>query len=272
MRKYIVLLFGIVLLGCNSEEDITPVRGNELLYKFPQGNNAYDDKIFDYYEKYGFYILYDFLERDLYWSNTQWDEAYVGTDKYTTGCQGILLGEKADPQYVEEALDMYENLFFNHYPDNLLKQLPKKFLLCSELKNLANGHTINDDEGHLVTDENGVPITIYDTVQIHMHTGFNRFAVNWASEKIDTLSTEMKVNFQRAINGLFLNYLYKTKGCIEICEEFTQVSSYSGSSVTGDAAFAQGYVTGTTVVYGDVEQSKKNDFEAYLQLITIPLS
>ena len=71
--------------------------------------------------------------------------------------------------------------------------------------------------------------------------------------------------------SVFLDYLYATKGSIAICEEFTQVSSYSGSSALGDAAFKQGYITGNTLAYRDVEQSKKNDFKAYLQLVTIPL-
>ena len=107
MRKWINILIGAALLcGCYSEDDIVATEGSELQFTFPQGNHDYDDRIMAYYDKYGFYILYDFEDRELYWNNTQWDQSFLGTDKYTDGVQGSLLGEEADTLYVGKLLDL----------------------------------------------------------------------------------------------------------------------------------------------------------------------
>ena len=261
-----------MLCGCYSEDDIVATEGSELQFTFPQGNHDYDDRIMAYYDKYGFYILYDFEDRELYWNNTQWDQSFLGTDKYTDGVQGSLLGEEADTLYVGKLLDLCENLFFRHYPDELLEQMPVQFLLCSELKNVQNAHLIYGPDGLPIKDEEGNYIRVYDTVRLHTYAGFNRFAVNGASAEIDTMGTTMKANFQRAVNSVILTYLNETKGAFEICEEFTEVSNYSGNYLSsGDTIFYRGFLNRNTLVNKNPEQTKINDIAAYLNLLAMPL-
>ena len=112
MKWIAYLLLGVALLaGCNEEDDIVPRTENEVFYQLPQGDHDYDDKIVDYYNKYGFYILYEFEKKDLYWNNTGWTEYLMGNEDfyYTSEAAGYMLGEPADQDYAGRVLEMCEN-------------------------------------------------------------------------------------------------------------------------------------------------------------------
>ena len=60
MKWIAYLLLGVALLaGCNEEDDIVPRTENEVFYQLPQGDHDYDDKIVDYYNKYGLQHVYN---------------------------------------------------------------------------------------------------------------------------------------------------------------------------------------------------------------------
>ncbi len=71
MKRY--GLFFIVLLvwlwaGCDDSEHLTPTEGMEPGYTLPQGDHDYDKKIVDWFDRCGFYILYKFTPRDVYFN------------------------------------------------------------------------------------------------------------------------------------------------------------------------------------------------------------
>lgn len=247
------------LAACYEDETITPGTESEQYFTLPQGDHDYDDKIVEYYEKYGFYILYDFMPENVYWTGTNWDE-YLGSgnisDRDNIGDK--LFVAPALPERAGELLDMCENLFFNYYPDTLLKCLPVEFYLCSRLGEVGQVYD---------------PTTyryVLDTARINVYRNFHCMAVNGGSMEIDTMSREMKMEFQGDLNTEFLNLLNE-QGMLQASTEFLSVCDYKYQFLMGEALFAAGYLTQSSIVWNDVQKSQANDFEAYLKLLVIPL-
>lgn len=258
MKRLIVLITTILgfsfLVGCYSEDDIVPKEGGEMAFLLPQGHEPYDWEIVEWFEKYNFYTLYKFSERDLYWNNTTWT-------KFVTeaGGAGDLLGEPADPDYVGKQWDLCKQVFLNHYPDELLKMMPFKFLLCSELWRGVSRYDYMIKE------------MVYDTVRRPAYKSFDLIAMNYGGPEIDTISRATKMELQQALNTIFLTHL-NTKEVFEIPEEFTSVSTYKyDAKMVGKKLLENGYLHHTSVLKDNVPQSKKNDFLAYLEMLTIPV-
>lgn len=246
-------------MACYDDETIVPGTESERYFTLPQGEHDYDETIMEYNDKYGFYILYDFKPEDVYWTGTNWDE-YLGSgnlvDRDNIGDN--LFVAPALPERAGELLDMCENLFFNHYPDSLLKRMPLEFFLCSRLCEIEQVYDATLEQ------------TVYDSLRLNVYRNFHCLAVNGGSWEIDTMGREMKMKFQQDINTEFLTYLNE-QGVVELCEEFTEVCDYRYQYLQGEALFAAGYLTGTSLVFNSVPNSKIADFAAYLKLITIPL-
>lgn len=67
-KLFYVILGLSILIGCDDSESLTPTLESEPVYSLPQGNHDYDSKIMDWHERCGFYILYKFESRDLYYN------------------------------------------------------------------------------------------------------------------------------------------------------------------------------------------------------------
>ena len=78
-------LFYIVLgvwiwMGCDDTETLTPSQESEPIYVLPQGAHDYDEKIVEWHKRCGFYILYKFEPRDLYFNwGREWFEVTTDT-------------------------------------------------------------------------------------------------------------------------------------------------------------------------------------------------
>ena len=249
MKKYCLLwILGLSLFaGCYDEDDVVPREGGEMAYILPQGEHDYDDEIVAYHEKYGFYPLYIFESRELYWNNSEW----VGAID-----QAGLIGEDADTNYVRKQWEMCKSLFFQNYPDELLEKLPLKFLMCSELNNRQYNKRTRE----------------YDTVGIHAYSGYDYLAVNYGGQTIDTLSRRQKMYFQQELNTLFLQREFGN-GTFEIPEEFSEVCDYKYVyfSPSSEAYFQAGFVSATPLVNNNIPESIQNDFEDFLELVATPL-
>lgn len=263
---YYLLLGAVCLNACNEEEEIIPTEGSEVFYELPQGDHDYDAKIVDYYEKYGIYILYEFAPKDLYWNNMGWSEfeqkhSNDGSN-YVPSYYGDLLGAPADPAYAGKLLEMCEQCCFGLYPEEYLKHLPLRFLLCSELSKVV---TVGIDW------VDGIAVSKRDTLPRNTYASFNRFAVNWGSEAIDTMSYSSKLYFSKDINGEFISIL-KDNEVFEYDDKFMITGhSYKYEVLTGEKLFKRGFLTNTTLVNGNITQSRINDFFAFLKLATVPL-
>ena len=251
--------------GCYEEDDIHVTEGLEVSYTLPQGDHPYDKTIMDWYEQYGFYSLYIFEDKDIYWANENWEE------RFEDGSEGggSLKGVPADPDYVGEQLEMVQTYFFDLYPDSLIAHyMPLKLLLCSELWNVTRGY---DQMTWEVTD-------IYN--KLWAYEGWDYIAVNGGSAEMNTITSYSKGEFQTEVNEVFLWRLYE-EGVLEIPEAFGQISNYEvelagyGNSMVADSIFKEGFLQDPLYPVSSslpLESAIARDFESFLPLLARPMS
>lgn len=260
--KFVYLLFVIAAFcSCYDEKDIVPTEGLEKMYVLPQGGNAeYDKEIVKWYEKHGFYTVYDFIPEDVYWADMNWD-GFTGVP----AASGSLEVTKGDPKYIGPLLEMFKEFFLDYYTDEQLACMPLKVFLCSELN--SRGW------------DNGEPAEEVDRLWIWR--GYDYFALNGASkEESENFTESDKTEFMRNINREFFKILLKC-GKMPIPEEFTAVSryvdygqrppysdEYDKGGVNQTNPFAQGYLNMHTAekVYPTATM-KYRDFVFYLDLV-----
>ncbi|MDY4044130.1 MAG: hypothetical protein SOY65_10055 [Marinifilaceae bacterium] len=251
--------------GCYEEDGIHVTEGLEVSYSLPQGDHMYDETIMSWFEQYGFYPLYIFEDKDIYWANENWEERFE--DGSSGG--GSLKGTQADPNYVGEQLALFQTAFMEIYPDSLIaKYMPLKLLLCSELWNVSINSTYDWVLGEYITQ--------FLYTGLWAHEGWDYIAINGGSQvMVDTMTVQDKEEFQAELNEIFLRRLYEN-GVLEIPKEFGEISNYDGDMLNGygnDAIaktiFAEGFVSDPVCRGAQYtrEESIKLDFEAYLSLL-----
>lgn len=251
--KYILIMIIALATGCSDEDDIIPRQENEMSYKLPQGDHDYDEIIVDWYNRYKFYTLYEFTDRDLYWNNTQWEQGFM------PGIGGNLLGKPADPEFVGYQLDLFQQTLLDLYPDSLFVYMPLKILLCSEL--WETGYVFD----YTVMDN--VP----DSTAICAYKGFDYFAMNGGNSSILSMTSADKVEMQIALNALFLERLCE-KGVIVMPDKFATFSDYTYKYYGGEELFKHGFLSAWVLKNGDKQGSMANDFASYMKLVTLPLA
>lgn len=110
------------LISCQKEDPLNvSMPGTNVFYKLPQGNQPYDDKIVELYNKYNCFILYKFDSVDYNYN-------------LTGNVFDNLSIVPADTNYITEALGFLDKNLFNLYPDAFLKKsLPFSILLASDI-------------------------------------------------------------------------------------------------------------------------------------------
>ena len=264
--KFRYLLFivfcAVIWTGCYNEKDIVPTEGSEMMYSLPQGNHEYDKDIVAWFDKYGFYTVYDFKIGDLYWANTAWEE------QVEPNLGGYLSAKQADPEHVGPVLEMFQELFLDYYSEDMLKEnMPLKVFLCSEL--WKGSWKMNYLTGKM---ERG------DSVELMAYKGYDYIALNGAREDFE-ITESVKSDFLREVNKVFINIL-TTKGLFSIPEEFLQVADYkvpnptawpgSPTAIPGpsNSVFALGYLNVQTVKSSFVlTEMQEKDFAFYMDLV-----
>lgn len=253
-NEFILALFSLTLLcmGCYKEDALVAKEGLEFHYTVPQGQSPEaDPKIVDYYNKYGFYILYDFRPADMFWNNTSWNESVVM--------------KQGDPAYAAKHLDLVEKAFFNYWDERYMKYLPKKVLLCSRLDDYSTTGG-GDGDGN----------TVYDIInRVNIYVGYDNIGLNGCSAELDTMTFEVKGKFQTEVNAYMLGLLFE-RGDIVVPQEFADADVlgytyqvfYTNTQV--DSMFRAGYLSSQTLTT-DKELSIENDFRSYLKLAAMPL-
>lgn len=263
--KKIYLLFGVLFVAlctaCYDEDELSPTNDPEYLIELPQGEHDYDDIIVDWFESYGFYTLYEYEDKDLYWANDSWLEG----DTDIAGLGGSIVYRAPDQDYVGELVDMFDKLFVSHYPTDLLTYMPLRVFLCSCLWDLELDGVIYDDEGNFVGYS-------YAYNRIWFTEGYDSYIINGASAYMtDTLTRQDQLDFSRILNTTFLNRLLE-QGMINIPEEFYSYSSYENESLYGLDLFTNGYVKQAEYSDRAVEDNYRIfDVQSYFELVCQPI-
>ncbi|HMT75858.1 MAG TPA: putative zinc-binding metallopeptidase [Chitinophagaceae bacterium] len=235
----IVIISLVFLNGCVKEEDTLTASGiNEFGYHVPQGNNPYDQRIVNYYNRYGVYMLYKFTKKDAYWSITKWDSLYRVIE--------------ADTAYVSNQLDLIDSTFFRYYHDSTLrKYFPVKFLLCSSIK---SGGTGSELDGYLT----GASTSGYN---------YQTFIANWGSSRILNIrgAKDSAVIFRGNINYGFLR-LMDLMNRMGKSDKFIAVSDYTTAIVNTTQAqrYKRGFLSTTA---STTPPSNQADWYNFLQAI-----
>ncbi len=232
------LVTGMVLWNaCNDDDNLAPTEGLEFTYTLPQGNHDYDPKIVDWNKRCGFYILYEFQPKDLYWGQIAWLEAMKTGEVWT---KSGILGEPADQAYVGEQLRLVENQLFKYYPDSTLRRfMPIKLLLCSKLEQV-----------HLLPSAWSEDISLFSSVDM--------IAINYGNADIENLTAESVTAFRDVLNIEMLRRVINNDK-IEIPVEFSKVSSY-GEYISQRDMYSEGFIG------NDSQEAKvKEDFITYLE-------
>jgi hypothetical protein len=224
-------------LACGKDDEILlPSEKPEYGFHVPQGNNSYDTRILNYYNRFGTYLLYRFTNQEAYWSVTKWDSTYRVIP--------------ADTNYIDMQLDLLDTTFFRYYPDSTLKRfLPVKFLLCSSIKQSTGGQL----DGYLTSSSNLG--WVYETL-----------VSNWGSDRILNIRgvKDTAVIFRGNFNYGFLRLL-DLNGKTSRSDIFIAASDYFTlipTTNTQAERFKRGFLgTGTNI------PSNQNDWYNYLQAI-----
>lgn len=239
-RLIFTILSVILWMGCYEEDHLTPTEEGELKYTVPQGNHDYDQKIVDWNKRCGFYILYKYEPKDIYWNMNEWKEAvYDSISKYPFGS---FKAELPEEDFVGKQLDLLERGFLNFYPDTLLRRcMPMKLLLGKNLQ-----YSSYDRLGDM-------DVTI----------GFDNIVLSHGDETIETLTGRKRELIKDSINILFLERLVD-KQKIVISSQFTEVSSsYYGQVVPTDQMYENGFIVEDR--WG--KRTKEQDWKNYLRTI-----
>lgn len=196
MKKFRIYGFLFIVLGfiaCSEDNEIGDVPALAPEYTLPQGGSPADDRIVAFYNKYGTYILYDYLETDLKWMQTDVNNTWTNYS-YTS----------PDTHYVGDMLDLLDKIWFRFYPEEFHKKfLPYKIFLASTL-------TYNNGFG--------------DVKNYNSRVVQSQMVISNCSEILTTLSDEAKLKLKRDIqNSLWNRWLNE----FSIPNEFYKVSDYN---------------------------------------------
>lgn len=108
------LLTATAFVACSSDDEIGDPIDIIQGYTLPQGNASAEAnaRIQSIYDKYGSYILYEFDDKDIFWTQiTGIASSGASTYKYVKG----------DPADVDAMLDFLDDIWWKYFPESFLK-------------------------------------------------------------------------------------------------------------------------------------------------------
>lgn len=214
-----VFILPCVVTACSYSEDSLEPSGNALAYKIPQGSNDYDQTIVSYFQKYGTYMLYDFEDKEAYWTPSGWQNGKTGT--MFEGKTGFSV-VKAEPNYVKQQLALLKEVWFDNYSEKFLKSfLPVKVLLCSEVDSIAY-------------DWSSYPFMV-NGFKVGAWYNYYNICVGYGNSTVSQLSVNEKRIFEDKINRVFVQSIVD-RAIITPTDEFTNAANYTGVSSVYDNA------------------------------------
>ncbi|WP_316838660.1 hypothetical protein [Pedobacter gandavensis] len=237
LRTALILSLSIMLFltnGCKKTEDkLTATEFPEPGFQLPQGNNDYDQRIMDYFQRWDSYVLYKFSQQDINWRITGYDNFYKSAP--------------AIPDYINAQLDLLESTFFKYYSDGTLKQfLPRKVFLCSSLG--TGTTTITQVDTYLLPFGNG------------KFGGYQSFALNGGNAGVSSIN---KAVYRGNVNFSFLKMM-DLEGKMKRSDVFTGISDYT-NPIAGTTQ-ADRYKRGFLVLPVGLPEILQ-DWQGFIQLI-----
>lgn len=207
-----LLLLCLSLFSCKKEHLPTPAPGPATFYPMPQGNAPYDQIIFNWYQRYGSYVLYKYEERDY---------RYGLTGYYTYVARPI------EENVLPTAVDLLNEYWFGFYSDAFLKKyLPFKILLADRAWD-------EDTED-----------TLYSAFEIPIR-GHDFLLLPKLDRSILKMTNAQRNEFKINLNMAFANWLiFATNGeyMRDLPVEFFNISPYHRTDITSANKYDYGFL------------------------------
>ncbi|MCD0489193.1 hypothetical protein LPB86_13210 [Pedobacter sp. MC2016-14] len=249
MKTYIlglvVLCTIFTLNACKKSEEILTPSDTVDTYSVPQGNNAFDQTIVNYYQKYGTYMLYNFTEKDAYWTPTAWTKPTqpAANALWTAGADI----ETADPAYIPAQLALIQSKWFSFYTDKFLKKfLPVKILLCKKVDSVYNGYVFTPTF-----------MAVKMTKKVGAYYNYDNIKVNYGDATVNNMTAAEQRTFLTSVNITFIQSII-ARGLSTPTAEFINSADYVTAMTTNAQSFSRGIIMG---YYGANAQA---DWNAYI--------
>jgi hypothetical protein len=216
-----------MLTACYKKEDsITPATEDQG-YKVPQGNHGYDDYIVNFYKKYGKYLLYEFTDKDVYWTPTAWKVATFSNGVWFNGPEMV----KADTTYVGDQLKLMDTTWFRYYSDAFLKTfLPVKIMLCKSV-----------DSVYLAV-VSLTPVTLGKGVtNVASWFNYDNISVNYGNATAAGLTPAQVKKVGAKLHLVFMQSINERK-MVTATSSFGAIANYTSTLTTPALAYQQGII------------------------------
>lgn len=232
MKPYIFSFFMLCALlslnACKKSKEVLTPSGATDTYSVPQGSNPFDQTIVDYYQKYGTYLLYQFTEKDAYWTPTAWKKPIqLPSGAYQSGAEVAA----SDPTYIPAQLTLIQNKWFGFYSDKFLKAfLPVKILLCSKVDSISSTAVFP------------TPVTYVKNVKkIGAFYNYDNIQVNFGDATVNTMTAADLRLFVYKANLAFIQSII-ARGLFTPTSEFINSADYASAMTTTTQAYGKGII------------------------------
>lgn len=204
--------------SCNYHEDDLQPSGELTSYQLPQGSSEADKTIRQFHADYGKYILYDFEDKDVYWTPTSWNDGEP-TSETSEGRPGYFV-KRADTQYVPQQIALLDEIWFSLCSEEAKKKLlPTLIFLCSEVNTLVSRYVFTPSF-HME----------YLPMPIGAKYNYAGISVPYGSESILSVTAEEKKQLQRNIIDEWTSYI--AERIVTTPADFIAMVNYSDKSVS----------------------------------------
>ncbi|QDW25640.1 hypothetical protein FFJ24_012760 [Pedobacter sp. KBS0701] len=247
MKQNFLILFALMLAisiaSCKKEDEQLIPSGIDDTYKVPQGNNAFDQTIVNYYNAYGTYMLYKFSEKDVYWTPTGWKKPVSTNGAWSPGAEV----EPSDPAYVAPQLALIKSKWFDFYTDKFLKQfLPVKIMLCKKVDSVFTTYIFTP----IITASKG-------TKKVAAFYNYDNIQVNYGDATVSTMTAAEQRAFIYKVNLIFMQSIF-ARGLSAPSSDFASSADYMSNVSSLSQAYSRGIIMGTSNI------SAQLDWNAYI--------
>lgn len=218
MAMMAVTVAALALTSCDYSEDALQPSDIKSAYRLPQGDHAYDQRIVDFYKKYGSSILYKFTDKDACWTPTGWKSYQPDMESPASSVTGPVM-TCANEAYIGQQLDLLDEVWFSKFNDKMLKDfLPAKILLCDKLDS-CYVNVVWDFSSYPYTqnpDPHADPVPAW--------YNFDNIAVAYGNANIGNLTAKDKALLQDRIMHLWPEYICTS--ILKPTEEFVSSAAY----------------------------------------------
>lgn len=271
-----MLCAGGIWQACNDDDErLSPSDIAEYELVIPQGNHDYDDRIVDWFERTGVYILYKFDPVDVYynptgtWGEVRWDTTRneypieQGQVIYTDGSFVFGIG-------ITEPIPLGEIRFYEHNQGWYWYELRGEVLWGVECRVSKSGSLLvwEADEEHVgaqltFVEENflnfypdevlrefmplklclGKELQNADAEYLHVYSNFNNLIVSHGDASLGSLTVEEKEAFKFELNSFLVNRVIDSLSL----DAFYAVSDYSWTTSLERPSTSECYASGFIV-------------------------